>query len=110
MPLWRNERPVLFKLCSGPDPFLQHRDFVWRKRLALGRHALGLVGRGDASDERTIRKIARHDGVQSGIQLGNCSLRLVESQTAFVRVRAMATEAAAGKNRLHVAREVDGAL
>ena len=110
MALRRHERPVLFVLRARGDPLFERVDLLRRERLALGRHPLGFVGGGDASDECAVGHVTGHDRVQAGIKLGDSAFRPVEPQTAFVLGRSVAGEATASEEWLDVVGEADGGI
>ena len=101
---------MLFPLRARGNPLLERLDFFRRERLAFRRHPLGFIGGADPRDECAVVDVARHDRVQAGVEFGDGRFGLVESQAAFVLVGTVATKAAPGQKRLHIAHKADGGV
>ncbi len=101
----RHIRPVLGILAPRGDPAAQRLDLGRGEGLAglRGRHALGGVFRRDPLDQRTLVRLAGHDGAG-----GAGGLLDVEPQVglAMLRVRAVAGETLVRQDRADVAVEV----
>src|SRR5689334_14397617 len=94
-----NERPMLFPLRARRDPSLESIYFLSRQRLALGRHAFGLVRCAHACDHCALINVTRHNRVLARIKLRERRGRVIEPKATLVDGRPMTTEAAASQER-----------
>ncbi len=107
----RGKAPVRLPPGALLDPRAQGGDLLFGERLAVGvrrRHAhRGPLGR-HALHDFAGRRVAGHDRDMGTARLAGAGLG-VQPQTDLAGgfVGAVATEAAVGKNRAHVAREID---
>src|SRR5512138_4018128 len=95
------------------DPSRQQRDlslgerFACRGTILTSRHSDSRVGRGDACDQLTVTRIARHDREPAVFQRTLRAFFLIEPQRRELRRRSMALEAPVRKDWADVAIELD---
>ena len=107
-PARRAKRPVFLPLGPLTDPIPQRRHLGGGEPRPFGGHLqVGVCG-DDPLEYQTRVGTSRHDRPAPGGKRAGCPVGGVEAEAPFLRVGAVAGEAAAGEERLDLAREVDG--
>ena len=86
---------------------IKRGDLVGREPWPLRRHCHVRVGGGDPGEHFAGSWLSRYDRGGPAVEFGRCGGGIVEPQSSFPRVGAVAGVAAAGEQRLDVAGEID---
>ena len=107
-PARRAEGPVFLPFGPRGDPITQRRHLGRGEPRTFGGHLQVGVGGDDPLEDQARVSLSRNDRPAPGGKLTGCPVSGVEAEAPFLRVGAVAGEAAAGEERLDVAGKVDG--
>ena len=105
-----HEGPVFLPFRPLFNPALQQIQLRGRQAWTFRGHLLGFVGRQNAANQFAMLDVFRNHGALARLELFKRQRSLIQSQSPFRLVRAVAGVAAFGENRLNLSPELDGLI